>query len=68
MQLLCSEIKALCAKPWSPETETQLRTLAQELRTVITEHVQMAEATLSAKKAVIVERDRKTSCPELNRA
>jgi hypothetical protein len=54
---LCARIRVLCSKPFSPESEVDLRKLARELRVAIKQHVKMAKANLGAKKSAIVSRD-----------
>jgi len=54
---LCAKIRALCSEPYTSEAETELRTLARELRIVIQQHVRMATSSLGAKKTAIIERD-----------
>jgi len=54
---LCSELKALCNKPFSAETKADLRELARELRLAIKDHVEFAKSSLHVKQAAIVERD-----------
>lgn len=54
---LCSRIRILCAEPFTPESETELRTLAKELRIAIRKHVRMAKSSLSVKGAAIAQRD-----------
>ena len=44
-------------KPFSAETEADLRKLARELRLAIKEHVEFAKSSLYVKKAAIIERD-----------
>jgi len=54
---LCSRIRILCAQPFTPESEAELRKLARELRVTIRKHVRMAKSSLSAKGAAIAQRD-----------
>ena len=54
---LCSRIRVLCAQPFTPESEAELRKLAKELRTAIRKHVRMAKSSLSVKGAAIAKRD-----------
>jgi hypothetical protein len=56
---LTAAIRKLCAGPFSPEAEADLRRLARELRLAIQQHVQMAQDSLSAKKQAIDKRDQK---------
>lgn len=56
---LTAAIRKLCAGPFSPEAEAELKRLAQELRAAIQRHVQMAQDSLSAKKKAIDEREPK---------
>ena len=57
IERLCSELKALCNKPFSAETEADLRELAHELRLAIRDHVEFAKSSLHVKQAAIIERD-----------
>jgi hypothetical protein len=50
-------IRKLCRVPFSAEAEANLRKLARELRVAIQQHVQMAQGSLSVKKAAIDRRD-----------
>lgn len=54
---LCSDIRILCAQPFTPESETELGKLAKELRTAIRKHVRMAKSSLSVKGVAIAQRD-----------
>ena len=54
---LCAQIRLLCSKGISDETEAELKALARELRLAIRQHLRMAKSSLSAKKSAIVERD-----------
>jgi hypothetical protein len=57
IEALCARIRVLCGAPLTPDSEAELRKLAGALRIAIAEHVKMAKSSLSAKKAVIDERD-----------
>jgi hypothetical protein len=52
-----TKIRMLCAGPFSPEAEAELRKLALELRTLISQHVRMAKTSLGTIGAAINERD-----------
>jgi hypothetical protein len=54
---ITAAIRSLCRGPFDPEMETNLKRLAKELRTVIRQHVKMAEGSLTAKGAAINRRD-----------
>jgi hypothetical protein len=54
---ICAQIRVLCGRPFSSETEAELRKLARELRAAIKQHVEMAKSSLKTKKAAIAERD-----------
>jgi hypothetical protein len=54
---ITTKIRRLCAGPFSPEAETELRKLARELRVAIKQHVQMAKSSLGTKGAAINELD-----------
>jgi len=54
---LTAAIRKLCRGPFSEESEANLRKLARELRVTIQHHVQMAQNSLSIKKAAIDQRD-----------
>jgi hypothetical protein len=54
---LCSRIRILCAQPFTPESEAELRKLAKELRSAIQKHVRMAKSSLGVKGAAIAQRD-----------
>jgi hypothetical protein len=56
---LTTAVRKLCRGPFSSEAEANLRKLARELRIAIQEHVQLAQHSLSAKKAAIDKRDPK---------
>jgi hypothetical protein len=62
IEAIIVKIRSLCARPFSVEAEAELRNLAQELRSVIQQHVSMAKSSLGTKAAVINEHD-----PELER-
>jgi hypothetical protein len=57
IEQLCSQIRNLCRGQYTPEAESELRRLAQELRVAIDQHVQLAKSSLSAKQLAIVKRD-----------
>jgi hypothetical protein len=57
---IVAAVRSLCDGPFSPETETELRRLARELRVAIRQHVRMAKSSLSAKKSAIIRRDPKS--------
>jgi hypothetical protein len=54
---LCARIRDLCRGPLLPETETELRKLARQLRVAVSEHLETAKSSLRAKKKAIIERD-----------
>ena len=54
---LCARIRSLCSKPHTPQAESELRSLAKELRVAIEQHMKMAKSSLLAKKATIIKRD-----------
>jgi hypothetical protein len=54
---IITKIRHLCAGPFRPEAETELRKLARELRIAIKQHVQMAKSSLGTKGAAINELD-----------
>lgn len=54
---LCARIRNLCRGRYAPDVESQLRTLAQELRVTIEQHLQMAKRSLSTKQLVIIHRE-----------
>jgi hypothetical protein len=54
---LCNRIRSLCRRPFSVETEAELRKLARQLRAAIREHVDTAKVSLDVKKKAILERD-----------
>jgi hypothetical protein len=54
---LCDRIRHLCRGPFSPESEAELRKLARQLRFAVSEHLETAKSSLSAKKKAIIERD-----------
>jgi len=54
---LCSRIRALCGRPFSPKEEAELRKLARELRIAVSHHVEMAKSSLSARKAALIKPD-----------
>ena len=53
---LCSQIRNLSRKRYTPEAESHLRRLAQELRAAIEQHVEFAKSSLSAKQLAIIHR------------
>ena len=57
IEAIIGRIRSLCAGPFSPEAETELRKLARELRVNIRQHVQMAKSSLATKGAAINELD-----------
>lgn len=54
---IITKIRCLCGAQFSPESETELRKLARELRAAIKQHVQMAKSSLGTKGAAINELD-----------
>jgi len=54
---LCSRIRALCGRRFSPSAEAELKTLAQELRMAVKEHVDMAQSSLTARKSALIRPD-----------
>jgi hypothetical protein len=54
---ITANIRKICAEPFTPQAEARLRSLAEELRVVINQHVRMAKSSLSTKKAAIDLRD-----------
>jgi len=54
---LCSRIRALCGRPFSPKAEAELRKLARELRSAVSHHVEMAKSSLTARKAALIKPD-----------
>jgi len=54
---ICARIRVLCSERFSPESESELRTLAQQLRLAIRQHVRMAKSSLEVKKSAIEDRD-----------
>jgi hypothetical protein len=54
---LCSQIRNLCRGHYTPEAESDLRRLAQELRATIEQHVELAKSSLSAKQLAIIHRE-----------
>jgi hypothetical protein len=53
IEAIIGRIRSLCAGPFSPEAETELRKLARELRIAIEQHVKMARISLGTKAATI---------------
>jgi len=54
---LCVKIRLLCSGNLTTDVEAELRTLAQELRLAINDHVRAAKSSLGAKKSALIERD-----------
>jgi hypothetical protein len=54
---LCARIRALCAKPFSTKSEAELRKLARELRLAVSQHVELAKSSLTARKAALIKPD-----------
>jgi len=52
---LCSQIRKLSRERYTPEAESHLRRLAQELRAAIEQHVEFAKSSLSAKQLAIIQ-------------
>ena len=57
IEILCERIRSLCGSSLTPESEDEIRRLAQELRSAIDEHVRLAKSSLIAKQAAITARD-----------
>jgi hypothetical protein len=57
IEALCERIRSLCGSSLTPESEDEIRRLAQELRSAIDEHVRLAKSSLIAKQAAITARD-----------
>ncbi len=56
---LCSQVRTLCRGRYTPEAESDLRRLAQELRVAIEQHVELAKSSLSAKQLAIIRHERR---------
>ena len=54
---LYARIHTLCGESWTPEIETELEQLAQDLACAIKEHVETAKSSLEVKHSAIVARD-----------
>lgn len=54
---IIAKIRKLCGASFSDDSEAELRTLAKELRSAITQHVRMASSSLTIKKAAIDQHD-----------
>jgi hypothetical protein len=50
---LCGEIRALCCRPFSEESEEKLRNLSKELAATIEQHLLMARSSLNVKRTAI---------------
>jgi hypothetical protein len=57
IEAIIRKIRNLCARSSSSEIEAQLRELARELRSVINEHIVMAQDSLGTKAAAIKQHD-----------
>jgi len=54
---LCDRIRLLCSGALTLAVETELRSLARELRHAIKDHVKTAKSSLSTKNSAIMARD-----------
>ena len=57
IEVLSERIRSLCSSPLTPESEEEIRRLAQELRSAIDQHVSLARSSLRTKQAAITARD-----------
>src|ERR1700688_2423699 len=57
IEILSERIRSLCGSALTPESEEEIRRLAQELRRAIDQHVSLAKSSLSTKQAAISARD-----------
>jgi hypothetical protein len=57
IEILCERIRSLCGSSLTPESEDEIRRVAQELRSAIDQHVSLAKSSLSTKQAAISARD-----------
>jgi hypothetical protein len=57
IKAIIAKIRILCAGPFSPEAEAELRKLALDLRILISQHVKMAKSSLGTIGAAINEHD-----------